>query len=130
MEDREIGAKIRQLRLAKGLRMEDLARAADLAQSTLSYIERGSNPSAGTLRRVLDALGMTWSEFFGEDPAQSLTSEDRPIPDADRMPSELAGLARGTWWLDLEPEDRQEIANFIEWKLSQIRKEKQRKERK
>lgn len=83
MEDREIGAKIRQLRLAKGLRMEDLARAADVAQSTLSYIERGSNPSAGTLKRILDALSMTWSEFFGEDPAQSLTSEDRPIPEAD-----------------------------------------------
>lgn len=42
MQGREIGARLRQIRLARGLRMEDVANAAGIAQSTLSYIEQGN----------------------------------------------------------------------------------------
>jgi HTH-type transcriptional repressor of puuD len=90
MQGREIGTRLRQIRLARGLRMEDVANAAGIAQSTLSYIERGSDPGVDTLRRILDALGVSWTEFFGEDPAtESAAStrqhddEGRPIPESD-----------------------------------------------
>lgn len=124
-----LGPRIREIRNRKGMTLETVATKADISASSLSYIERGQNsPTAETLRKIADALGVTMGELLGAQP-----EADRDVRTADainRMPSELAGLARGTWWLDLEPEDRQEIANFIEWKLSQIRKEKQRKERK
>ncbi len=124
-----LGPHIREIRNRKGMTLEAVAEKADISASSLSYIERGQNsPTAETMRKIADALGVTIGELLGIGPA--VDHEVRPADDADRMPSELAGLARGTWWLDLEPEDRQEISNFIEWKLSQIRKEKQRKERK
>lgn len=83
MEERDIGPRLREIRQAKGLRMDDVAAAAGVAQSTLSYIERGGSiPAAGTLRRILGAMGVPWTAFWGEDAPPS-PSDDELEPDLD-----------------------------------------------
>lgn len=54
-----IGAKIRELRLERGIRQNELARLAGISNTYLSDIENGrANPSVNTflkIARVLDA---------------------------------------------------------------------------
>lgn len=84
MDTREIGAKLRILRKAAGLSTTKLAERAGMSQSSVSYIERGeNNPTTETLQRLLSALGVTWSEFFAEDPDQNLALDDHPILESD-----------------------------------------------
>lgn len=53
------GAKLRSLRLAKGLSQEELAADSDIKQSTISKIENGSavNPRYETAVKLARALG-------------------------------------------------------------------------
>ena len=53
---RELGARLRSLRIRKGLEQVDLAARAGVAVRTLRALERGSGSSTGTLLRVLKAL--------------------------------------------------------------------------
>ena len=60
-----LGARIRTLRLAKGLSQEALADAAGIDRSYMSGIERGvRNTSVLTLARVARALGVPMTTFF------------------------------------------------------------------
>lgn len=68
----EVGDKLRRIRLEKGLTMKDVADAAQIAQSSLSYIEKGVNsPSIDTLKAILNSLGVSLQEFFAEPSGQS-----------------------------------------------------------
>ncbi len=63
-----IGQKIRRLRKARDLTLEELARATDLSQPFISQIERDiKTPSVGTLSRICKALNVTLAEFFSSD---------------------------------------------------------------
>lgn len=54
----DFAAKIKDLRNSVGLRQEDLAQEARVSRTTLIDIEAGRLvPQAGTLRRILEALG-------------------------------------------------------------------------
>lgn len=56
------------LREKAGLSQNALARNAQIAQSTLSYLESGSkSPSVDTLFRICAALGVTIPDFFEID---------------------------------------------------------------
>jgi transcriptional regulator with XRE-family HTH domain len=53
-----------------GLSQRELARRAGLTHATIGAIERDAiSPSVGSLRKILDSLPMTLSEFFALDPA-------------------------------------------------------------
>jgi transcriptional regulator with XRE-family HTH domain len=58
MDDRRVGLIIRAIRRRRGWRQVDLAKAAGLAQTTISAIERGhlDSTSISLMRRVLGAL--------------------------------------------------------------------------
>jgi transcriptional regulator with XRE-family HTH domain len=58
MDDRRVGLIIRAIRRRRGWRQVDLAKAAGLAQTTISAIERGhlDSTSISRIRRVLGAL--------------------------------------------------------------------------
>jgi transcriptional regulator with XRE-family HTH domain len=57
--------KVRQLRLEKGWNQNELAFHADLAPSVISQIETGKRePSATTLRKLSDALGVDIPDLF------------------------------------------------------------------
>lgn len=84
MQRLKIGARLRQVHLEKGLRIEGVSNAARIAQPTLSYIERGSDPGVDALRRILDALGISWTEFFGKNPETEPTTSVRQHNDEGR----------------------------------------------
>lgn len=63
--DREIGARLRQLRRERRLSLEELAARTGLSIGFLSQIERGlSSPTLRVLAGVADALGVAISELF------------------------------------------------------------------
>jgi transcriptional regulator with XRE-family HTH domain len=65
-----VGARLRFLRDMHGLSQRELARRAGLTHATIGAIERDAiSPSVGSLRKILDSLPMTLSEFFALDTA-------------------------------------------------------------
>lgn len=63
----EIGSKLKAVRESKGLSQRDLAARAGLTNGAISLIEQNkSSPSVASLKRLLDAVPMTMSEFFSE----------------------------------------------------------------
>lgn len=63
-----IGARIRKLRLEKGLTLDDLASSSGVSRAMISRIERAeASPTASLLARVCAALGLSLSTFFAEE---------------------------------------------------------------
>lgn len=68
--DVDLGARLRELRLARALSLRALAEQAGVTASALSQIENGKNsPSVSTLKKILAALGTTLGEFFAQEDA-------------------------------------------------------------
>lgn len=60
-----IGSEIRRLRGRQGLSQRQLALRAGVSNATVSLIEHGrTDPSLGMLKRILDALGVSFADFF------------------------------------------------------------------
>lgn len=69
----EIGKKIKELRVAKGLTQEELADRSELSKGFISQLERDlTSPSIATLMDILQCLGTTVSEFFREEPDEQI----------------------------------------------------------
>lgn len=63
----QIGEKLRRLRLANNLTMEELANRAYLTKGYISQLERDlTSPSITTLKDLLDILGEELANFFKE----------------------------------------------------------------
>jgi len=68
MEPKDIGAKIKALRLENGLTQQELANRCELTKGFISQIERYfTSPSISTLFNILEVLGTNLSEFFNEN---------------------------------------------------------------
>ncbi|WP_339931957.1 cupin domain-containing protein [uncultured Brevundimonas sp.] len=66
--DNIVGPKLQLLRAKLGLSQRALARKAGVPSSTVSLIESGkSSPSVGSLKRLLDAAGLSLGEFFSQE---------------------------------------------------------------
>lgn len=64
----EIGAKIRSIRLRRGLTQEELAMRAELTKGFISQLENDlASPSIATLTDILNVLGVTLQQFFAEE---------------------------------------------------------------
>ena len=62
---KELGKKIKKLRLAKGFTQDKLSEMVEISQKALSSIELGENfVSAETLDKLLTALEITAEELF------------------------------------------------------------------
>ncbi len=69
----KIGPRLRGIRAQQGLSQRRLARKSGVSNATISLIEHGqTDPSLGLLRRILDAMGISFAEFFA---AESRTTE-------------------------------------------------------
>ena len=68
----DVGTRLKQLRLKRGLSQRELAKRAGVTNSTISLVEQNSvSPSVSSLKKILDALPVSISEFFaGEEIAQ------------------------------------------------------------
>ena len=76
----EIGVKIKQLRLQRGLTQEELAARTELTKGFISQLERDlTSPSIATLMDILAALGTDVAVFFRE------TQEEQVAYSADDM---------------------------------------------
>lgn len=63
----EIGRKLKELRVAKGLTQEELADRAELSKGFISQVERDlTSPSIATLVDILQCLGTDLRDFFDE----------------------------------------------------------------
>ena len=63
----DVGGKLKAARRSKGLSQRDLALRAGLTNGAISLIEQNkTSPSVASLKRLLDAVSMTLSEFFSE----------------------------------------------------------------
>jgi transcriptional regulator with XRE-family HTH domain len=74
-DDVELGQRLRFIRERAGLSQRSLATKTGVPNSTISLIESGKmNPSVGALRRVLDGIPISLSEFFSFEPEPEKTS--------------------------------------------------------
>jgi transcriptional regulator with XRE-family HTH domain len=65
----DLGEKIRTLRKKASLTQVQLAEKALISRSYLADVEKNRyNPSLDTLDKIIEALGITKSEFFSDDP--------------------------------------------------------------
>ncbi|MCH8101470.1 MAG: cupin domain-containing protein [Proteobacteria bacterium] len=63
----DIGLRLQNLRNQQGLSQRKLARTAGVSNATISLIEHGrTDPSMGLLKRILDAMGVSFADFFSE----------------------------------------------------------------
>jgi transcriptional regulator with XRE-family HTH domain len=68
LEEIDVGSKLRFVRQRHGLSQRQLAKRAGVANATVSLIESNAiNPSVGALKRIVDAIPMSLSEFFALD---------------------------------------------------------------
>lgn len=82
----DIGAKLKQLRLKNDLTLEELASRSELTKGFLSQVERDlTSPSVSTLSDILEALGVSFSDFFKEEKPQQVvfSKEDYFIDEQD-----------------------------------------------
>lgn len=64
----DIGARLKAVRLSRGLSQRRLAKRAGVANATISQIESGSlNPTIGALKKILGAIPLSLGEFFSSD---------------------------------------------------------------
>jgi transcriptional regulator with XRE-family HTH domain len=79
-----LGQRIRLLRISKGLKISDIAKATALTSSTISQVERAIiSPSISTLKKICDALGASIGYLFEAADVADLSappqSPERPV---------------------------------------------------
>ena len=78
-----ISERIIYLRNKQNISQYKLAKLAGISQAGLSNLEQGKKqPTVQTLEKILSALNITWSEFFGENDLPELSPENRRLFDA------------------------------------------------
>jgi transcriptional regulator with XRE-family HTH domain len=66
--DVQIGQRLKEIRTRLGLSQRQLARVSGVANATISQIEAGKlNPTVSLLKKVLDGIPISMSEFFSDD---------------------------------------------------------------
>lgn len=63
-----VGIRLRELRKQYGFSQRELAKQAGVTNGTISQIELGrASPSVGSLKRILDCMGVSLATFFTQD---------------------------------------------------------------
>ena len=105
----EVGATLQKMRLARGLTLEDLSRAAGVSKSMLSQIEREkANPTIAVAWRLANALGVSIGELITSEVRQA---ESIRVLEAHELPT-LPGDHAGYVLRILGP---MELAGKFEW---------------
>jgi transcriptional regulator with XRE-family HTH domain len=105
----EVGATLQKMRLARGLTLDDLSRAAGVSKSMLSQIEREqANPTIAVAWRLANALGVSIAELLASETRQV---ESIHVLEAHELPT-LPGDHAGYVLRILGP---MELAGKFEW---------------
>lgn len=133
----DIGSKIKRLRQANGLTLEELANRSELTKGFLSQLERDlTSPSVTTLEDILEALGTNLQEFFSEKPAEQIVFKKDDffineqddyvisyiIPNAQKNEMEpiLIELEKGKQSMTIDPHEGQEFGYVVQGKIKLI----------
>jgi len=111
-----VGERLRRLRKERKLTQSDLARQIGIQQSDLSRMEQGEyRVSLDNLFKLLAVLGMGIAEFFGNA---------RPEPETVTVPLSQDDMSILPTLRELSQEGRDEIRQFVEFKLRRERAER------
>ena len=102
----EIGNKIRELRMWKGLTQEELADRSELSKGFISQLENDvTSPSIATLVDVLTCLGTDLKTFFGEEQDNQVVfcEEDYFVKTAEAQGNEIAWIVPNAQKNRMEP---------------------------
>jgi transcriptional regulator with XRE-family HTH domain len=97
-----LGAKLRELRKARGVLQRDLAAAIQVSPAYLSALEHGHRgaASAGLIHQICDYFGLIWDDA---DELRSLARQSRPrlkfnaaglTPEQTALANRLSGMLR------------------------------------
>ncbi|WP_434995823.1 helix-turn-helix domain-containing protein [Arthrobacter sp. Ld5] len=82
-----LGRRVRHLRKAKGLTLDELGAAVGTVASQLSLVENGKRePKLGMLQRLAAALGVTIDELLGAEPPSRRAALEIALERAQRGP--------------------------------------------
>ena len=112
----EIGRKIKQLRIQKGLTLEELASRSELTKGFLSQLERElTSPSIATLNDIVEALGSSLAEFFKEE-EQEIYAINWIVPNTQKNAMEpiLIELPQGGDSFVMDPHSGEEFGYVLE----------------
>ncbi len=127
----DIGHKIKQLRIQKGLTLEELASRSELTKGFLSQMERNlTSPSIATLNDIVEALGSTLSEFFKEEKEEKVVFQKKdffvdeqddytvhwivPNTQKNEMEPILLELPQGGVSFEMDPHSGEEFGFVVE----------------
>lgn len=99
------GARIRRLRLQRGMSLREASRRSGVSVSFLSAVERGTTgASVATLQRLTRAYGVTMLDLFDPSPGigRRVRPAERPVLDLDDAGVRIEQLAVGP--TSLEPQ--------------------------
>ena len=133
----DIGAKIKRLRLANGLTLEELANRSEWTKGFLSQLERDlTSPSVATLEDILEALGTNLKDFFSEDEDEQIVFSKNDffinvqddykisyiIPNAQKNEMEpiLIELKKGKKSMALDPHEGEEFGYVVQGKVTLV----------
>ena len=140
----DIGEKLRQLRLQRGLTQEDMADRCELSKGFISQVERNlASPSIATLTDMLECLGSSLSLFFKEDkdektvfsPQDMFVKEDEEslrgattwlVPNAQKNSMEpiLVEMNEGGETYPLPPHEGEEFGYVLQGTIYLVTREK------
>lgn len=137
----DIGSKIKRLRLANGLTLEELANRSELTKGFLSQLERDlTSPSITTLVDILEALGTSLPEFFNEKEDEQIAFKKEDffineqdgyvisyiIPNAQKNQMEpiLLTLEGGKESMAIDPHEGEEFGYITQGKVNLVYGEK------
>src|SRR3569623_1808950 len=96
MPNSDIGSTIRQSRIAKGMRLDDLASRSGFTKGFLSKIENGrASPPIATLMRIADSLRVDVAELLQTDSASDIR---QVMVKAKERPQGNRGDSLYTYW--------------------------------
>ncbi len=97
----DAGQRLRALRAMYGLSQRSLAKKAGVTNGIISMIEQNRNsPSLATLKKILDAFPISFSEFFPDGTTRLLQSDqvsDNTIQPLTVLRSVLNAHEPGQW---------------------------------
>ena len=103
----DIGERLKNLRLRRGLTQEELADRCELSKGFISQAERNlTSPSIATLTDVLEGLGCTLQEFFSDDSSEKTvyTPGDMSVKeDKDELKGRITWLVPNAQKNSMEP---------------------------
>jgi transcriptional regulator with XRE-family HTH domain len=111
----ELGARVRELRLLRGLTLADLAERAGFGKASLSRIENGRKvPPIGTLARIASVLDVEAASLLSSQPARGAWRGVSLVRKDEKRPTVLGGSAFGYDYLALtDSTDHRALQPFL-----------------